>query len=342
MIIKELDDFDPRDKFVQAGKAAEKQMAFYLRRAFQERTDIHIFNDLRLVNGDDAAQIDHLVLHRYGIIVVESKSVTTRVEINEHGEWKRWVDSTWQGMPSPVLQAKRQAEFLRKYLEAHAEQLLGKFLGLLQFHFGTMPTQWLVAISDAGIIARQAGISLPEVLKADQVPDRIQEMIAQRKKASSPLNFDLRDTGFHFSDAEFTRITEFLLQAHQPRPIKTRPLEAEASAQIVQKPGEKKGDRNGQVYPNLALKGKSSIQDQGTVAPTHCCSGCQSNDMIIAYKYNYFFKCLQCDKNIRIEVSCPTCQGKKKVRKSGLEFYVDCIPCRTAELFHINPETKQN
>lgn len=42
-----------------------------------------IFCKARLIN---ICQIDHLVLHRYGIIIIESKSVKTQIEINELGE----------------------------------------------------------------------------------------------------------------------------------------------------------------------------------------------------------------------------------------------------------------
>ncbi|MFN6068546.1 MAG: nuclease-related domain-containing protein, partial [Pseudanabaena sp.] len=107
MIVKELDRLEPSDKFEQAGYYAESQLAFYLKREFKDDPQFLIFNNLRLVKADDVCQIDHLVLHRYGMIIIESKSVTTRVEVNEHGEWKRWFNNAWQGMPSPILQAQR-------------------------------------------------------------------------------------------------------------------------------------------------------------------------------------------------------------------------------------------
>lgn len=83
MIVKELDPFIPQDKFAKAGKEAEEQMSFYLRRAFADNKNIYVFNDLCLEHEDDAAQIDHLIFHQYGVVIIESKSVTNRVEINE-------------------------------------------------------------------------------------------------------------------------------------------------------------------------------------------------------------------------------------------------------------------
>ena len=86
MIAKELDPFTSTDKRQLAGRKAEEQMAFYLKRAFEHDDRVRVFNGLRFEREGDAAQIDHLVFHRWGMILVESKSVTGTVRVNEHGE----------------------------------------------------------------------------------------------------------------------------------------------------------------------------------------------------------------------------------------------------------------
>src|SRR5262245_46054915 len=130
MIVKELDNIVVTDPLARAGRHAEEQMAFYLRRAFGESADIFVFHGLRLIRSGEVAQIDHLILNRYGFVIIESKSVTSRVTINEREEWTRWWDGRERGMASPVLQARRQADILRRLLEDHAPELLGKILGL--------------------------------------------------------------------------------------------------------------------------------------------------------------------------------------------------------------------
>ena len=49
MIVKELDPFQPTDRFEKAGREAEEQMAFYLRRAFKDEAKVRVFNGLRFV-----------------------------------------------------------------------------------------------------------------------------------------------------------------------------------------------------------------------------------------------------------------------------------------------------
>ncbi len=94
MIAKELDGFAPQNRFEEAGQRAEEQMAFYLRREFGDDASVVVVNDLRLERQDghgqtDAAQIDHVVVHPGGLVLVESKSVMSKVRCDEHGHWAR-------------------------------------------------------------------------------------------------------------------------------------------------------------------------------------------------------------------------------------------------------------
>ena len=69
MIVKDLDPFSGSSKTHVAGRRAEEQMAFYLKRAFEQDDKVRVFNNVRLETGDDAAQIDHLVLHSHGFVL---------------------------------------------------------------------------------------------------------------------------------------------------------------------------------------------------------------------------------------------------------------------------------
>ena len=169
MIVKELDRFEGSDTLARAGRAAEEQMAFYLKRAFAADPSLRILNGIRLEQGGDAAQMDHLVIHPCGITIVESKSVTGSVRVNDHGEWARVYGSRVHGMSSPLLQAERQATFLRAYAQAHPAGWPEKQVGIFV----------RVAISDGGVIKRPKGLEpeLQSVSKADQLPKALKEFL---------------------------------------------------------------------------------------------------------------------------------------------------------------------
>ena len=120
MIIKSIDPKTANHKMTQAGLEAEKQMAFYLERFFGEDKSIVVINDLRFEYKGAIAQIDHLVIHEFGFLVIESKSVCFKVSINDHGEWIRHYRGE-TGMKSPINQALLQIDLLKKTLNHYAD-----------------------------------------------------------------------------------------------------------------------------------------------------------------------------------------------------------------------------
>ena len=352
MIIKELENIEPTDKFGKAGFYAESQLAFYLRRAFKDDSQIFIFNNLRLEKAGDACQIDHLVLHRYGTIVIESKSVTTRVEVNERGEWKREFNNSWQGMPSPILQAQRQGIFLKNYLEANVETLLNKILFGRQAHFTKMPVDVLIAISDSGIIDRPKNDKLNMVCKADQIAEKIQTILAEYRKKDGLLSLSIP---YEFDKEEVPRISQFLLEHHKPaktknptpddsktitNPIKSLDVTPAISKPIATVPPQKKiiaVDPMSSSKSDISHKPveKPSVKSTTTTSQ-YTCSHCQSKNIAIVYAHSYYFKCNDCGKNTSLKNICPTCGDREKTRKSALQFFAECGKCNTSRLFHTN------
>lgn len=199
MILKELEPFAGQDKFQVAGRRAEEQMAHYLRRFFGSSNDVDVLNYLRIDLAGEVAQMDHLVLHPYGLLIVESKSVAGSVQIKEDGQWIRWFNKQPQGMRSPVTQAKMQAMLLKELFEKTVKQ---------KGFFEQVQVDVLVAISDSGTIQWPATGSLPEVCKADQVPERITQRVSERRSATQLAGV---------LTTEHRRvIAEFLCKVHKP------------------------------------------------------------------------------------------------------------------------------
>ena len=319
---------------VKAGRAAEEQMAHYLKRAFDEDTQVQVINHLRLERDGEVAQIDHLVLHRFGVVVVESKSVSGEVRVNAQGEWQRVSQGRTEGMASPVLQGQRQAKFLAKYLQNEGPNLLEKMLGLLQKGYGAMPRDVLVAISDRGVIQRATGLALPEVCKADQVPEKIRAIIASHKKNSNFLFGPVDEAGWSFKESELRNVAAFLLERHRPHGLGTpaavsmgegRPSSSSISVTATV-------TAQAATSPTPASKSKPDVRLAEVV-----CRQCSSPRVNIVYgKFGYYFKCGACDGNTPIQMTCKTCGKKAKVRKDDTKFLLECGPCGSSILFFVN------
>jgi hypothetical protein len=353
VILKVCDPLPPTaDRFILAGRRAEEQMAHYLERAYGTRDDIFVFHDLRLEKGDDAAQIDHLILNRHGIILIESKSVTGTVRVNEHGEWTRVYGSNAQGMPSPVLQGERQARFLGLYLEAHAELLLGKLLGLVQCHFGYMPIEVLVAISDQGIIQRGRGVKLPAVFKADQITGEASAIMERWRKAGSLLNLNFK-TGYTLGRDEVERIAAFFPMQHRPR--HPQPTPQPAPEPLVAVPAALPLPEREKLPEPEPVQVPRPIAPISTPAPTPkavvpaeavnatiapalraTCRHCKSQQVNVVYgRYGYYLKCDGCDGNTNIQTNCASCGDKERIRKDRNHFFAEC-GCGSSRFYHKN------
>ena len=202
---------DPRQR---AGADAERQMAHYLHRAFKDDPNVCVLHGLRIEDPDQpeqngapgVCQIDHLLLHRWGVFIVESKSVSQEVRVRPDGtegdEWSHVWQGRESGMPSPIRQAQRQSEFLRTILQRYRAELVGRkalgfrtvsrvMVGTDQRGFKRMPMQLVISVSDRGRITRMDGWTKPRkpfqvyVTKADLVPDKIARVIKRHRKGAS-------------------------------------------------------------------------------------------------------------------------------------------------------------
>ena len=326
MIVKDIDKKDNLTKFEKFGHAAEKQMAFYLKRAFKTDDKVSVLNDLRLEYDGEVAQIDHLIVHRFGFMIVESKSVTGKIIINEQGEWPRSYTKFSKGIPSPILQAQRQADFLRIFLDNHADELDFKQIlfkaSMKDFKFAV-----LVAISDDGIVERPAKATLDEVLKADQITNKINALIKKYAKEDTAI-FSVKMLSF-LKKATRERICQLLTKSHTPKQRAVTVIEA---AQVSEVPAEtaveviESESNASQVEEVVEIEQEKSL-----------CLKCNSSAIQIHYgKFGYYFKCSDCEGNSKIKLTCRESSCKPKIRKKKQQFFKDCSSCESSEVFFEN------
>lgn len=320
MIRKELDPFEGSGKLEFAGRKAEEQMAFYLRRFFGNSADVDVLNYLRIDLSGEVAQMDHLVLHPFGLLIVESKSVSDGVQITDDGQWLRWFNRKPSGMASPVTQAQLQGKLLKELLEKTVKQ---------KGFFDQIRLDVLVAISDGGTITWPKSGALPEVCKADQAPDRINNRIEQfRKLRKEP---DIL-TGKHRQV-----ISDFLLKAHKPL---NRVGTLAAPQHKVEEPkAEYKVAPTSPITKAPDIRwGREPLPAKNlTTSPSKACKFCQSTRLEArSGQYGYYFSCCDCNKNTPIKFSCISCSGEGKIRKQGNNFFAECKVCSASNLFHKN------
>lgn len=344
MIAKEPDKKNSQDRLLAAGLEAERQMHFYLARAFGHKDDVMVFGDLRFPSQKDTCQIDHLVMHRWGLVIIESKSISGEIEVNEHEECTRRFGAREVGMPSPILQAGRQRDFLVDLLQQSRTQLRRKVFGLRHGGFGNCPVDLFAAISDHGRINRR-GVDPPELKKADQIPLEIEKIIERHRRGASLLRGSLfsNDSMWDMNLDEMAGVREFLLERHQPKtgspvvaaetPLMRAAVEEPTLARTTDKP-----------IPPAELASRVVAETRPAVSNTLlACQHCASTDLRALHGrgvHPYYLRCSQCGKSTQFTWVCPSCGGEARVRKQGREFARWCKDpaCGLEEIVFTNPE----
>lgn len=205
MIFKELDPFLGGSQAEIAQRIAQDRMAYHLRRFFGKSEEIDVLNYLRVGSGAVMTQVDHLLLHPYGLIVIERENLTDRVKIKDDGQWMRWREDGPVEMRSPITRAYLRALSLKAFLDKIVKQ---------KGFFDGVALDILVAVPDTTKIQWPTMGPLSEVCNADQVHERVTQRVAQcRRTATAP--------GI-LTAPERRRLGEFLRSLHQPL-VRTAP-----------------------------------------------------------------------------------------------------------------------
>lgn len=361
MIVKDADPVLSQSVRAQAGARAERDMAFYLRRAFGDgRPDVLVFNDVRFERAGEVAQIDHLVVHRHGMFIIESKSVSGEIHIDRAGQFVRvWSRTKREGMHSPVRQAELQRDLLRKLLNDHRSTLRDRILlGMLQGSFTNCPIEIRVAISNQGII--RGNQYAPEVRKADLITEDISDRLRAHAKGASWLNTsDTSDGAYALNDGELARIRDFLLAQHRPRnssPTSSLDDSPTTARFPLRDPHSDTGTLPRSPTPALpapkpspsppvsrGADGAAHFSTPGSAAaslPTraHACPRCRSQSLaMMRGSRGYFLRCLDCNGNIRLDLRVPGSARIGHLRCAGRTFILACPDTGREFVYFTNP-----
>lgn len=327
MILKEKDaspsgEGRGDDERAYYGHKQEQDVAFQLRREFGEHKQIHVINDLRIEHHGERAQIDHLILHPYGFIIVESKSIVGEVTVNAAGEWSRSYQGNWMGMPSPIRQGELQKQFLHRLLRDNIKQVLGKMLGI-QTTVGGRDWQVLCAVSSTAILHRD---KMPK-----DVADRVvkTEFLAQKViEVVGNILTEYLKAKPKFSKRELANIGNFLLEQNAQVGIassasESTPARPEPAAPVA----EPALHYSSTPAPDTAaLPAEPAAQAKSLVTCKQCGEAHHLTGMY--GQYGYYVKCGRCSTNTSMKQPCPACDWKSvRVSKGGPEYTGSCRKC---------------
>ena len=101
------------------GYEAEKENAYLIDFYLKDTENTIVLHDLRLEYSGLTAQIDHILINRLEILILESKSFKGYLEIKKDNSLEVSYNGKITTYPNPLEQAKRHAEVVKKILIAN-------------------------------------------------------------------------------------------------------------------------------------------------------------------------------------------------------------------------------
>ncbi|TYK66671.1 nuclease-related domain-containing protein [Colwellia echini] len=309
MILKDKTLQKVTSPMAKAGQKQEQDVAFFLRRAFKDHPNVFVINDFKFTHNNETAQIDHLIIYTYGFILVESKSITGEVKVNEVGEWSRSLGNKWSGMSSPIKQVELQQKLLREMLLENKADILGKVFGI-QTGFGGRSWDNLCAVSSNAIIHRETipkGVSR-QLVKTEFLVEKLHKIMRLSLDMIKKVN--LFDTRAYFNNEELESVTSFLMAQLKPEILESDKTE------------------------NITSPATQNISEIKTDSLLECKACGEKSDYSPQYgKYGYFIKCNKCDTNTSMKIPCLSCNSKStKVSKKNTTYTLSCTDCTSANV----------
>ena len=127
----------PSVEYVSKGKYGEYAVSTVLEKLPEK---YHIFNDVYLENNGHSSQIDHVVISRYGVFVIETKNYSGDVYGSENAEhWTQYLNGTGYEFRNPILQNRSHELAIKKTLHIAPTSIfpIVVFLGGANLHCNT-------------------------------------------------------------------------------------------------------------------------------------------------------------------------------------------------------------
>lgn len=168
------------------GVLGEKNVAFELKNS---GSDMYILQDICLEHNELTAQIDYLIVTRKRIYIIECKNLIGDIEINNGGDFVRTYQlkgrKIKEGIYSPITQNARHLQIIKEVRKTVKGNFITK--KLFENYFDENYKSIVVLANPKTILnAKFAKKEVKEqIVRADQLVQRIKEMDKQVKEAMS-------------------------------------------------------------------------------------------------------------------------------------------------------------
>jgi ribosomal protein L37AE/L43A len=187
-----IPEIESNYKKIRAGYKGEISLDYYL--SLLPQKDFIILHDVRLKMGSHYFQIDTLILHSSFILVLEVKNISGEIYIDSiYNQMLRTKDGNTDVFPDPILQANKQADELKKWLDENK--------------LPSIPIEFLVVFTNSKTLIKNTS--------NDQ--DVYTKLIRNTKLTNRILHYCRKYPEQVFSNKELIKLSKKIIKHHEPQ-----------------------------------------------------------------------------------------------------------------------------
>lgn len=255
----------------KAGAAGERSVAFEIDERLRDPKNYMVIHDLRVVHGEDTAQIDHLIVNRFcQVFVLETKSIKNGLRWNAQGEFETTVrfGGSFQkvGIPSPLHQNARHCRVLKRLFHDKVVDITRISTAFLQ-----PDVRGLVVVPNHVHVDRRVPLQGAElVMKAEAIWDKILK--------DGEVGF-LRFLGGTVSAASLEAFARALAARHTPleRDLLRRYGLAPVPQEAARGDAQARPPEQGMARPTASQAAPTSCDSCGVGIPPRVVTYCQTH-----------------------------------------------------------------
>ncbi|ODC02448.1 hypothetical protein BFW38_01705 [Terasakiispira papahanaumokuakeensis] len=173
-----------------------------LRNAFKTNEDVLVMSDVVVEVEERKVNVDHVVLHPYGITLINSRTLYGKIEVNYRQVWNRIVNGREIPMENPIELFKYVSRELRNKLNNHTAEVLTRHNGV-QKGFEVLPIE-VIFVQAPKTTIQGNGINQSFIMTVEQVTQSINRSFSSYKKREFQMYGGMESFKFTPSDMHAT------------------------------------------------------------------------------------------------------------------------------------------
>ena len=275
----------------------------------------HLIKNVTIPTENGTTQIDHIIVSKYGIFVVETKNYKGWIFGREkQKEWTQQIYKVKNKFQNPLRQNYKHTKTLEKLLEIAPDKIFSVIVFIGGSIFKTkMPENVTKGIGYVRYIKSKKDILFSE----EEVANIISIISSGRLRPSLKTHFQHTAHVKEIIKSKKDNHSRFM-----PGNNNLSNFESKKENHVISEQHDQLQNKVPAVTNNLKETEEYSIK-----APNPYCPKCKELRILLSGPYGYYWKCTSCNENESIRVSCPNCKTKMKIHKNKNEYSIKCDSC---------------